>query len=74
MFRRAIACAVFSAASLCATEIRFHDLDRSAIEERLRLVGKSNGERCDTVRALFEKAGCADHITEQKVKHAKPPT
>lgn len=73
MFRRALACAVVWVASLYATEIHFHDLDRPEIEERLRLVGKSNMERHDNVRALFEMAGCADHITEQKVKHAKTP-
>ena len=73
MLRRAAACAVVSIASVWSTEIHFHDVERSAIEERLRLLPKSKAERHDTIRALFEKAGCADHISEQPVKHAKTP-
>jgi len=73
MFGRALACVVFSFARLCSTEIHFHNADRSIIEERLRASGKSNAERHDAVRALFEKVGCADHLEDQNVKHAKTP-
>ncbi len=73
MLRCAIACAAASLASLWSTEIHFSDIPKPVIDERLRLVGKTTTERHDTVRALFEKAGCGDHISEQPVKHAKTP-
>jgi Zn-dependent M28 family amino/carboxypeptidase len=71
MWERAVACAVVLAACLGSTEIHFRTLLRADVEARLQAVGKSNAERHDTVRALFEKAGCADHISEQAVKHSK---
>lgn len=73
MFGRALVCVVLPLASLCSTEIHFQNADRSTIEARLRASGKSNAERHDAARSLFEKVGCADHIEDQNVKHAKTP-
>jgi Zn-dependent M28 family amino/carboxypeptidase len=74
MFPRVIAlAAVLAAASLWPAEIHYRTVLRPVVEARLRAVGKSNAQRHDAVRALFEETGCGDNISEQPVKHSKNP-
>jgi aminopeptidase-like protein len=71
MLLRVTTCAVLAVTSLRPAEIHYGTVARPVVERRLRAVGKSNAERHDVVRALFEETGCADRIAEQPVKHSK---
>jgi putative aminopeptidase FrvX len=74
MLRRTVASViVLTATSLRPAEIHYRTVVRPVVEARLRAVGTSNATRHDKVCALFEETGCADHISDQPVKHSKNP-
>ena len=64
--------------SLSAEQVRFDRVRRQVIAERLERVSekkaKSNRERKEALRELFEEAGCkGDWLTEQPVKGSRVP-
>ena len=58
---------------VAASEIHFVLLDRAVIETRLKSFTRDNTEREAILKKLFAESGCADHISEQPVKHVKQP-
>ncbi len=54
--------------------IEYTRLERQLIEARMQMVGGKNSERADSLRKLFQQAGCSnDKFVEQKVKGSKLP-
>ena len=61
-------------AAVAAQKIEFIPVKPSVLEERLRRVRTKIQEREQTLRALFESAGCADdRLQEQAVKGGRTP-
>jgi hypothetical protein len=51
-----------------------HPLDQDVIEQRLRSSSSSNSKREETIKQLFEEAGCTgDALEERKVDHVRWP-
>jgi hypothetical protein len=70
IFAAALALPLGSAA---ADDIRFRLVPREAVETRLREYGGTNGERGARLKRMFVEAGCGEHVSEQRVRKAKPP-
>lgn len=55
-------------------ELKFTQVNRSVIEQRLRAFSTNDGEREAGLKKLFEQSGCAgDRLSEQPVKHESLP-
>lgn len=69
------AAALFALAprSAGAETIRVRLVEREAVEARLREYAGTNLERGARLARMFRDAGCAEHLSEQRVKHSKPP-
>ena len=58
---------------ILATDAPFVLVDRAVIETRLKSFSRDDTEREAILKKLFADSGCADHISEQPVKHVKQP-
>jgi len=54
-------------------QVRYRMLPKEEIERRLRSFQDSNAKREQKLYQMFEDAGCAEHLSEQVVKHVKVP-
>ena len=63
---------LFSALALCTGQIlRFNIRTQEVVEQRLRAVPGTNEERHQLLGDMIRRAGCADRLVEQPVKHSK---
>jgi hypothetical protein len=56
-----------------AEELRYSQLSKDAIETRVRQYGGKDSQREQTLKRLFQDAGCSEHLTEQSVKGSQLP-
>jgi hypothetical protein len=56
-----------------ATDVPFDLVDRALIESRLKSFSRNDTERETILKKLFADSGCANHISEQPVKHLSQP-
>jgi hypothetical protein len=65
---------VLAAGSLSAQTLQFNTVYPEVIGERLNRLSKDNGERGQTLHALFEESGCeGDRLAQQAVKGSRIP-
>jgi|SRR5579859_4406254 len=54
--------------------IHYQPVAREIVERRLRTAGSNDAQREQTLKELFQDAGCrGEHLTEQPVKHERVP-
>lgn len=63
----------FSLLILLAQSVRFELTPGEKLDEWIDRAPKKNEERLAALRTLFTEAGCAEHLTETKVKGSKLP-
>ena len=54
-------------------QLQFSPVPKDNVEARLKMFKGDNRQRAETLKQLFTDAGCADHLSEQKVKGSKSP-
>jgi hypothetical protein len=72
--KRAVLLAVMLAAAAAAQDFQINPVPQTLIEDRLRSFSNNNIKREETLKKLFEDAGCADDaLSEHPVKHVRAP-
>ncbi|MBV9609859.1 MAG: M28 family peptidase [Acidobacteria bacterium] len=56
-----------------AVDLHFDTLKQTEIENRLKSFSRNDTEREAILKNLFVAAGCAEHLSEQAVKHLREP-
>src|SRR3954464_7545333 len=54
-------------------QIKFRQLNREVIENRLQSYSRGDAERAAIIKRLFAESGCADKTSEQKVRRGLVP-
>lgn len=60
-------------ATAVGVDLQFEALKRTEIENRLKSFSRNDTEREAILKTMFANAGCAEHLSEQAVKHSKQP-
>ncbi len=72
--KRVVFFAVALSTALAAQDFQLNPVPQTLIEERLRAFSNNNVKREETLKKLFEDAGCAgDALSEHPVKHVRAP-
>jgi hypothetical protein len=54
-------------------QLQFSPVPKDNVEARLKMFKGDNRQRGETLKQMFTDAGCAEHLSEQKVKGSKSP-
>ncbi|HLK31571.1 MAG TPA: M28 family peptidase [Terriglobales bacterium] len=60
-------------AQLLAAGLTFQAVKKEIVEQRLQSFSRDNGQRELILKKMFSDVGCAEHLSEEPVKHVKQP-